>query len=997
MTVAPHGRRAALARPWWGAAGGQPGAWLLWVLLAGLSGPASGQITGPDDPLLPDSVSEETVRMRGRYCHQWREADGTLVLMYTGGFSLDFGRRSLRATDSVVWIAKETRPGDARGHFRLTVYLSDTAQVQETAGTVIEDRVLLVSNIRTFGEVSKEHDAYSPESAENSNFYRVARHQRERIEAGLVAREGAPSFEVAGLTDAEMAAQQLRRRIIRFQFEEIEPAKTSGGESIFVSRGRMFLFQSGDTASTSVSIQADNAVIFPAEDAAATFFEAAGGVPGEAASPLDPSAPAGVDQPRPEGERGAMGLVGPGQIAERIRAVYLEGDVQLTAGERFIRASRLYYDFEQQRALILDGVMRAELPDREIPLYLRASEIRQISAREFRAENARVSTSEFFTPSYHVGAERVYLRDNTQRDGQGEAAGLLSGQYELRNTTLNVDGVPIAWWPYSQGTLESSETLIRRLRTGFSDDYGFEVETAWHLFNLLGISPVPGFDPTLRLDYFSKRGPAIGIDADYLRDDHFGVFRSYYVHDQGEDNLGPLFENTPSTQNRGRVLWRHRHYLPNDWELTLELSYLSDPGFLQEWRKSEFNEGKEQETLVYLKRAKDTEAVTLLANWRVLDFVTQTEHLPDATYRRIGDVLFDSIVSYTEGRVGTVRYRPDDRRFFDDGRRDNTNPTDVTFRTDVRQELELPLKLGPLNLVPFSSVRGTYWDGNPHREGTKWRGMGVYGARGGTTLSRVFDDVQSELLDIHRIRHIIRPEFAVWWANSNTRSELLTPYDFEVEEIDAVYGGMIALRQTWQTKRGAGDRQRTVDLATLNVEAAVFGGDLDRRDLTAGYANPLRPEASRTRNYIAMDASYRISDTTSLLYDFNIDLNDGKFDRQNVALAIERSPRLAYVFGWRSAGDVNMDLFGGGFNYRLNEKHIIATRAYWDADRGELGELAIGYVRKLQRWYLALNFEVDNVFKDVKVSVSLWPEGIPEWTLGSRRFTGLGTSTGIRP
>ena len=172
----------------------------------------------------------------------------------------------------------------------------------------------------------------------------------------------------------------------------------------------------------------------------------------------------------------------------------------------------------------------------------------------------------------------------------------------------------------------------------------------------------------------------------------------------------------------------------------------------------------------------------------------------------------------------------------------------------------------------------------------------------------------------------------------------------------------------------------------------------DRQDEPSnGYANPIRPEDSRTRNYIAGDLIYRMSDTTSLLYDFNIDVNDWSFDRHNVSLAIERLPRLAYIFGYRHAGDIDLDLLGGGFNYRLNEKHITAFRVWYDVDRGNLGEVAISYIRKLPRWYFAVNFEVDEVFDDVKVSVSLWPEGIPEWTLGSRRFTGLSTTTGIKP
>ena len=70
---------------------------------------------------------------------------------------------------------------------------------------------------------------------------------------------------------------------------------------------------------------------------------------------------------------------------------------------------------------------------------------------------------------------------------------------------------------------------------------------------------------------------------------------------------------------------------------------------------------------------------------------------------------------------------------------------------------------------------------------------------------------------------------------------------------------------------------------------------------------------------------------------------------------------------------------------------------WFDLETGRVGEMTLSYVRKLQRWYFGLNFTYDKADSDYSISVSFWPEGVPEWTVGSRRFTGLGTSTGIRP
>ena len=225
----------------------------------------------------------------------------------------------------------------------------------------------------------------------------------------------------------------------------------------------------------------------------------------------------------------------------------------------------------------------------------------------------------------------------------------------------------------------------------------------------------------------------------------------------------------------------------------------------------------------------------------------------------------------------------------------------------------------------------------------------------------------------------------------------ITPFDYGVETIDAFYGFMAGLRQTWQTKRGSEGKQRTVDLVTLNLELGLFGDTDERYDFSNGYVNPLRPENSRTRNYFAGDIAYRLSDSTSVLYDFNFDLTDRSFDRHNISLAVERDPRLSYVLGARYAGDVDLNFIGGGYNYKLTEKHITALRGWWDVETGRVGEVTFSYIRKLPRWYFGVNLGYDNVDDEVSFSVSFWPEGVPEWALGSRRFTPLGTSTGIRP
>src|SRR6185436_10682456 len=90
-----------------------------------------------------------------------------------------------------------------------------------------------------------------------------------------------------------------------------------------------------------------------------------------------------------------------GELQSEVAGVYLRGNVVLTRGERMIRASELYYDFENDRALILDAVMRAMAPGRDVPIYVRAKEVRELSKTEYFARKAMISSSEFYTPHVH--------------------------------------------------------------------------------------------------------------------------------------------------------------------------------------------------------------------------------------------------------------------------------------------------------------------------------------------------------------------------------------------------------------------------------------------------------------------------------------------------------------------------------------------------------------------------------------------------------------------
>jgi hypothetical protein len=56
----------------------------------------------------------------------------------------------------------------------------------------------------------------------------------------------------------------------------------------------------------------------------------------------------------------------------------------------------------------------------------------------------------------------------------------------------------------------------------------------------------------------------------------------------------------------------------------------------------------------------------------------------------------------------------------------------------------------------------------------------------------------------------------------------------------------------------------------------------------------------------------------------------------------------------------------------------------------------VALIRRFPRWFGAVSFALDEAEDDFGVSLSVWPEGLPEAALGSRRFTGLASSTRLQ-
>jgi hypothetical protein len=979
-------------------------------------------------PLLPPGISDFPLELSGRLAYTWELADGTHVTEVRGEFSARMGLYVLTSVDAVVWFSNHT--WNDRKYIDVEIFLWQEAEVVQPGGTRESGPALIVT-LRTFGRLILNAEGHAGAPNDDGSVFKEATRARKLLQIAPApdAVKSKEPVAVAPTPERLLAlSKQKEAKAVNFSVNETNGQLTSeqyNDQQVIVAINDVVVSQGSPAASGEyMEIRADAAVLFLRKD---KIGEAIPGMIGgegrkKKKRPTDSQPSEGPPRIKERGDNKTEGET----MREFVSSVYLEGDVLMTRGERMIRAERLYYDFETEKALILDVVTRAVEPSRGLPIYVRADEFRKLSSDTYEGRKAQFTTSEFHTPHVAIGADKIVMQDRTPRDASGQVVGIQAGTYKAYHTSLNVEGLPIAYWPFSAGDFSADRQAFRSAKVGYSDDFGVTTETRWYLLNLMGLEAPPGMDATLMLDEFTDRGPAVGINSDYQQENYYGLVRSYYINDHGKDDLNRGPDIAPDHDNRGRVTVRHRQLLPRDWQLTLEGSYISDDQFLEEFERNEYENGKQQETLAQLLKRQDNWQYSLLTNYRINHFQTETEHLPDNMFSLIAEPLGPYATAYSESRAGVVRYRPDNRLYFDGNTiGESDGATGSVVRGDTREELQFPLPdLGPLKLTPYIMGRLSDYDDGPsslqgEKSGNLGRAFGAYGVHGNMLMSKSDDSIESEFFDLHRLRHIIKPDFALWNAHTNRSPSDLTPFDPGVEDIDDFGGGMLGVRQRLQTRRGGPGKWRTVDWIVFDVEAGFFSDKetsvwvptevYDRRGSVYNSYNPAiktnqshgdyimsRPEESISSNFVATNFQYRLSDSTVLVHDSVIDVNRGNLGTSNLSIAVERSPRMSYFAGWRYIHDTDNNLLAGGFNYKLSEKHTIGAREVYDIDLGRNYQTEFVYIRKWPRWYTAIALDVDKALDDVGVNFSIWPEGTPKLGLGSKRYTGLADSVGIR-
>lgn len=692
--------------------------------------------------------------------------------------------------------------------------------------------------------------------------------------------------------------------------------------------------------------------------------------------------------------------------AEDVTGVYLEDNVVVSDGLYTIRAPRVYIDPRENRAAVLDAVVYTVDVHRRIPLYLRADQLRQESRTSWSGRNVTLTTSEFAEPHFAIRSGRLTFEQIADQE-----TGVARQRYDAQDNVFTVGPLPVFYWPRLAGDVGSAPPL-ERIRVGYRRRDGHfepEIQTRWNLFALAGYEPPDGVALSGDLDYRGDHGVGLGLALRYDVPDMFGRVDGYLLpYDHGTDRIGNRNDIDFDGDVRGYLSLRHRQYLRNDLELSLELGYVSDPSFLEEFFPDEAYTARPYETSIYFKQQQDDRAFTLLARYDLNDFLPQlaelqapgyfVEKLPELTYRQIGTSLFDNrLTYYTENRLSRLRIRPGDdspreRGFgprysqlffgiaptttFSDAITMAGIPRDYRLRFDSRHELQAPARLGIFDVVPYVAGRITAYDDDFAEfsgEDDNYRLWGQIGTRIHTQFVQSFDSVESRLFDLHRMRHIIEPSANIFFIASTIDAQSLPIYDPDVEMLEKGFGTRLGVRNTFQTQRGGPGRWRSVDWLIIDTNYVFRSDDVEVRTDIARFFD-YRPEYSIGGDHLQNDIRWAISDSYALVADVTYSFEDNDVPLWHVGTQIQHTPRFSTFLEYGEIDLIDSRLLTWGMNYILTPKYSLSYRQRLNLGESETQDLTLTIERRLPQWRILIQFRHDAVDDEQTVGVALVPE-----------------------
>lgn len=684
--------------------------------------------------------------------------------------------------------------------------------------------------------------------------------------------------------------------------------------------------------------------------------------------------------------------------------VYAEGNVVIYQAQKTIECEQMFYDMKTERGLLIGGPLgktsiRSYDPVRKTPFYYRAKEFRQVAEDQYQAKEAIATTCEFPDPGWGVKTKKMTITVGKEiiEDARGDAVERATERVEAVDTTLVLDGIPVFYWPSFSRDITSEKTVLKNFQFGHSSRLGTFLTTQWDLYRL-GFGDNDWSDAVLDADLYSKRGIGLGLEYTYHVPGAFGDLFVYEIKDHGTDVTGLK----PPDAQRERLRFKNRWQINDRWRMDAEVNYLSDRDFLNEFWEKEFKEEKEPESYLYFRYLKDDRTFTALVRPRLNNFQTQNEYLPEFRYAMIGEPL-GPFTWISDQRVAYI-----ERKFDRDAQKAGLLPKDYSSgRLVTEQELQLPMRLGCLQVAPFVNLAYALYSDLPASSpaGNSQTAISA-GVRASATWWKTYD-VYSRLLDVNRVRHIVTPYVDVYGTVATTSPA--TDF-FQFDAYDAAQEGTVlnlGLRQRWQTRRIAHSLEPARSKGWVDADWMILDVNMPyySNPSAALLTNPSAVFNDPNEHWGPLDAKYQwqITDRISIVSELTARLDRSpSIQTVDFGFNFDRSPRTrfyvgqSYVKGTGAATQQQLLLFypyfvGRSFNigepggdyttvtvtHKFDERWTVDGLVQYDWNLGQISTYRASLQHTYHCWVMEVGAAYDPGRNDRAISIYFWPVGMP--------------------
>lgn len=661
----------------------------------------------------------------------------------------------------------------------------------------------------------------------------------------------------------------------------------------------------------------------------------------------------------------------------RVLEMFLEGDVSLDeAGEQVLGAESLHVDNVRGTLSLEKGTWRAKGGDQA--LYVHFESMRRLADGTRELQGVRATTCSSCDPDWDIRTARATLQETSEGDVLHTAG-----------NTVEVGGFPVFWLPGAHLNVDKDRPPLKAVEIGSSRRFGTEVITTWggdasevmtRVGESLGVDgPVSG-DWSFRLANYTDRGVFYEPTWEYETADSKGKLFGAYIRDRAERDFLPPIDQDIDDKSRGRVDLAHRTRIDDTQTVDVELSYLSDAGFLREYYESESRIGKEQETYVNWRDLRENAAWQVLARTRVNDFDSQVEYLPRVENRVAGERLdlgaLGTPVFSNVAFADAVRNAPGEDPTLTTPQPDSYRNTRVgstgtlTWPFDLDNGDRVQLQAG-YDLTAFD--RTVDVPGDPDVPGADAVLGGAdlrYALNGGVEWSRTYSGVgeaQSDLWNFDGVRHILEPRAGYLSVfELNRRPPELVPID-DVEMLDKDQRFVLGLRHRVQTHQEG--QVKTV----LNTDLSIpFFPNEDRDNEVVDFTPPdgdgdpdtvgdpeVEPGRGRTSGDITLDTRWTPGADIFGLRDAmvrvrtTVDPNDWSYKRAFLSYQTKLTEQTSFAVSQNKARHA-ANFFSVGVESVLTERWSLAVFAERDLRESEAARRGVVVRQTAECWMMDL-------------------------------------------